>query len=95
VLSLPKPIERLSRPVMATHAGVPRGLRVVFPRTVEVSRTRAKPRAPLAKIQNRSWRCPIIARAAWARPCASEQVKNRPCLTGQEQGSDVICRAVV
>jgi len=25
VLSLPKPIERLSRPVMATHAGVPRG----------------------------------------------------------------------
>ena len=26
VLSLPKPIERLSRPVMATHTGVPRGL---------------------------------------------------------------------
>ena len=26
VLSLPKPIERLSRPVTATHAGVPRGL---------------------------------------------------------------------
>jgi len=26
VLSLPKPIERLSRPVMATHADVPRGL---------------------------------------------------------------------
>jgi hypothetical protein len=26
VLSLPKPIERLSRPVMATHTGVPMGL---------------------------------------------------------------------
>ena len=62
---------------------------MVFPRALEVSRPRAKPRSLLAKIHERCWRFSVIARDALARRAPSEQRKNsqtRSLRTGKEQG---------
>jgi len=47
---------------------------MVFPRALEVSRPRAKPRSLLAKIHERCWRFSVIARG-----------QTRPLRTAKEQ----------
>ena len=62
---------------------------MVFPRLVEASRPRAKPRALLVKIHERCWRFSVIARDALAKHVPSEQRKNSQTSslrTGKEQG---------
>ena len=100
VLSLPKPIERLSRPVMATHAGVPRGVgggivreRSGFQTTAQTARFLPKFRIGLPLLLAvPGYRTRCIGQTRSLRT-AKEQRKNnetRSLRTGKEQGPGAV-----